>query len=455
MSELVNQMLISPVLYVVCCGLVVACALATSSSRAATRRDRAWRIGWSVLLAVAVVAVDAVFVDSKTAWTAVETPMCLVALWVFAVAIMRMGIATGTYVAVWSLSLVSPISEVASLLTMWFDGWVRWCVRLAALALMMAVLYVCCRRWLAPQLQMSGRYLMSRRKVLFTLVMVAVFMTVADYRVIFWLIGSSEPSNMVPAFRVLVETLCCIVLYLQNDIERRQKAQLELNMVQELWRHQRHQYQVSKETIDVINRKCHDLKYQVAAFRATHGNADIDRQLGEIEHSVDVYDSVVRTGNPVLDVVLTEKSLYCEAQLITMTCMADASRLDFIEQSDLYALFGNAIDNAIESVMKQSDPDKRVIQVSVRPENDFLLIQVRNYCDEPIELVDGLPLTSKTSEPGYHGYGLRGIRYTAERYGGTMGIRTDGKAFTLQVLLPLPVRQPRRDEDREPQDAAR
>ena len=150
-----------------------------------------------------------------------------------------------------------------------------------------------------------------------------------------------------------------------------------------------------------------------------------------------IYDSAIQTGNRVLDVVLTEKSLYCEAEHITLTCMVDGAKLGFIDQADLYALFGNALDNAIESVMKQRDPAKRVIQVSVYPDNGFLMIRIRNYCDEPIALVDGLPATSKKTDKGYHGYGLRGIRYTAEQYGGTMSVKIAPDSFTLQVVLPL------------------
>ena len=181
----------------------------------------------------------------------------------------------------------------------------------------------------------------------------------------------------------------------------------------------------------------HDLKHQMAAIRHMRDDEEINRQLKEMEHSVMIYDSVVKTGNPVLDTVLTEKCLYCEEHQIVMTCMADGEHLDFIDKVDLYTMFGNAIDNAVESVMKLSEKEKRVIQVSVFNEKNLLMIRVKNHCEDQLRFVDGLPVTTK-KDKGYHGFGLKSIQHTAEKYGGTLVCQQLDRAFVMQVLLPIP-----------------
>ena len=61
------------------------------------------------------------------------------------------------------------------------------------------------------------------------------------------------------------------------------------------------QYNVSKENIELLNIKCHDLRHQIRAF---HRDGKIDASLlGEIERVVDNYDCTVRTGNGALDVL--------------------------------------------------------------------------------------------------------------------------------------------------------
>ncbi len=157
-----------------------------------------------------------------------------------------------------------------------------------------------------------------------------------------------------------------VLLSLQNDMERVQEAQKELELLNQMWHRQQEQYKLSKENIDIINRKCHDLKHQMAALRAIRDKSEIDRQVSEMENAVMIYDSVIHTGNTALDVVLTEKGLLCEAKQINMTCMVDGKLLNFVDTVDLYTMFGNALDNAIESVIQQQDQQKRVIQVASR-----------------------------------------------------------------------------------------
>lgn len=100
-------------------------------------------------------------------------------------------------------------------------------------------------------------------------------------------------------------------------------------------------------------------------------------------------------------------------------------------------MFGNALDNAIETVMQYEDYQKRVIQVSVFPKGNFQMIRVRNYCEKKPVFQDGLPVSTKEDRE-YHGYGLKSIRYTAEKYGGGITCVAGEDYFSLQVLLPVP-----------------
>ena len=159
--------------------------------------------------------------------------------------------------------------------------------------------------------------------------------------------------------------------------------------------------------------------------------------LDEIERSIQIYDSTIETGNEVLDTVLTEKSLYCEQHQITMTCVADGSKLGFLDGVDVYAIFGNALDNAIESVSKVPEPEKRLIAVSVWSRSDLLLIQVENYFEGTLAFEDGLPVTSK-EDKDYHGFGIKSIRYAVEKYDGCMGIYPENNLFLLRISIPIP-----------------
>lgn len=210
---------------------------------------------------------------------------------------------------------------------------------------------------------------------------------------------------------------------------------------QALWEKEKEQYQLSRATIEVINRKCHDLKHQLAALRHC-SEFQREESLREIEQAALIYDAVVQTGNEVLDTVLTEKSLVCEHRNIQWTCMADGRGLAGMNPVDLYALVGNALDNAIESVQKLQDPAKRVIGVTLFRRDGLSVLRVENYCETPPLFRDGLPVTTKQDRT-VHGFGMKSMRQTAEKYGGSLSVQVEDHVFVLCVVLPV---QPPRQE---------
>ena len=235
----------------------------------------------------------------------------------------------------------------------------------------------------------------------------------------------------------LYAVLCCLfVLYVQTAIHKRMHVQHELRTSRLLWHKQKEQYEMSRDTIERINRKCHDLKHQVAALRAVRYDDQRQQVLDELEKSVMVYDSGARTGNEVLDVVLTEKSLQCEQQGITWTCVADGSLLRFMNPVDLYTLFGNALDNAIESVREIAVPEQRVVALTLYGRGDLVILQLENYYAQDLRFQGELPRTRKEDELN-HGYGLKSIQDIVGKYGGSMTILAEDHIFMLSIVIPM------------------
>jgi hypothetical protein len=230
--------------------------------------------------------------------------------------------------------------------------------------------------------------------------------------------------------------ICCFyILINQVEIRRQLTLQHDLDVQQQLFLMNQNQYDTMAENVELINRKCHDLKHQLEALRRMP-EEQRDESLRSLEDSVLVYDSIVETGNKMLDTVLTEKSLQCKARGIPFTCVADGSCLDFLEPMDLYSIFGNALDNALEGVSRLQDPELRTLSLLVMQKTGMVVVQVENPYEGELELRDGLPKTVKQNEPGYHGYGLKSIRDTVEKYGGYLTVETEGQVFLLRLLFP-------------------
>lgn len=230
----------------------------------------------------------------------------------------------------------------------------------------------------------------------------------------------------------IISTL--FALFLQFSILETDKMKKEVELVNYLWQKEKEEYDLTKEKIDLINMKCHDLKHQVRHI--AEGSLDVS-EIKELEKNISIYDSVVTTGNEVLDIILTEKSLICNQEGIKLSILAGADVLSFMNKSDLYVFFGNLFDNALEAVRKIEDKEKRVISINIRVEDKIQTMSLSNYFEGKVILgKNGLPVTTK-GDTNYHGYGMKSVSLIVEKYNGDIEFSTENNIFTVSILFPV------------------
>ena len=240
----------------------------------------------------------------------------------------------------------------------------------------------------------------------------------------------------------LYALVCCIfAIGLQCGLfentklkEKNRELEQDNAILQELLIREQKHYAMTKDTIDLINVKCHDLKHQISVLR-NMDEKERDKSLGEVEKAIMIYGNIAKTGNETLDIVLTEKSFLCESYNIRFTYMIDGESLSFMAPYDISSLFGNAIDNAIESVMKEEEREKRIIKLNASLKRMYLTIHIENFCNEKVRFKDGIPVTNKSDKKN-HGFGVKSMNYVVKKYGGTMTMRQDGCLVSLDILLP-------------------
>lgn len=248
-------------------------------------------------------------------------------------------------------------------------------------------------------------------------------------------------SAQYPLDILIIRTMADIggfaVLYTHYVICCQNRAWREVEALKSVLQNQYVQYRLSRESINLINQKYHDLKHQIQTLRAEKDPEKKSAYLDEMENDIQMYEAQYKTGNVVLDTVLTSKAMYCQKHRITFTCVVDGTLLDKMDVMDLCSVFGNALDNAIEYEKRIPDKQKRLIHVTVSQQKQFVLCRFENYYEgEQLKLEDGLPKTTKP-DVAYHGYGLKSIRSVVQKYEGTVTVRTDRNWFELKVLLPM------------------
>ncbi|MCD7957066.1 MAG: GHKL domain-containing protein [Lachnospiraceae bacterium] len=248
---------------------------------------------------------------------------------------------------------------------------------------------------------------------------------------------SATDQPQIFYIRSLADFAGLFILWSQQSILREMSLFKELEMTQNVLMRQYYQYQQSKENIETLNCKYHDLKNQINIIRS---EADADKKeqyLQEMEQGLQRFGAENKTGNPVLDVLLTDKGMLCAQRGIRITAVADGTLLSFLNAMDICTIFGNALDNAIEYEEKLEDPEKKLIRAAVFAQKEFLVVRVKNYCDTRIEMENELPVTTKVDKAN-HGYGLKSIRMSVQKYGGSMSVTAEDDWFTLCVMIPFP-----------------
>lgn len=265
--------------------------------------------------------------------------------------------------------------------------------------------------------------------------MLAVLLSSVIFSVFVDLQAATLPSIFIICrlYAIISCTLGLVVLF---NISRGNRLEREKELLEYMLHQSQRQHELAKENIDIINIKCHDLKYQIAALSNMDNSEQRRKTADTLVQSVMIYDSMIHSGNDAVDLILTEKSLICQKYNIKLSCIVDGKELGFMEAADIYSLFGNALDNAIESVIKLSE-EKRIISLRVVQKGEMLHIHLENYYAEPIVFEDGLPVSTK-GDAAFHGFGTKSIRHVVQRYDGELRISVDEERFYLDVLFSRP-----------------
>lgn len=240
--------------------------------------------------------------------------------------------------------------------------------------------------------------------------------------------GNTLYLTIMGAYNIIC---CAVVLLLMFEVALRQKLEDTLHTVNLIRRREREQFKLSKENIELINMKCHDLKHQIHGLGAS-GQVNAEA-LKELEGLISIYDASVHTGNDVLDVILMEKLLRCNEKGIRLSCIVDGKQLTFMREGDIYSLFGNIIENAIEAVLPL-EPSKRVITLKAYAINDMISVNLTNYFSGKLEFEDGLPVTTKLDKK-YHGFGMKSVKYVCSKYGGDVSVSVEDNVFNLNLMF--------------------
>lgn len=246
--------------------------------------------------------------------------------------------------------------------------------------------------------------------------------------------------------RTLVDFGGMLMLMTQMGRRNEMIARSENTSINQLFQRQYEQYKLAIDNSEAIRKEMHDMKHYILALKAEDDKTKRAEILADMEQAIIVNESFMNTGNKVLDVILTTKSLQCHKKGIILNAMVDGEVLSEMHVKDICSLFGNMLDNAIEATQQIQEEERRLIILNVRNRNKFIIVECENCIDvSAVEIksknvrrqykAGSLPKTTKADNVK-HGYGLKSIAQVADKYGGAMNCLFEDGWFKVKILLP-------------------
>ncbi|MDK2587398.1 ATP-binding protein [Romboutsia sedimentorum] len=234
----------------------------------------------------------------------------------------------------------------------------------------------------------------------------------------------------------LILSSSIIILIVIGKIVQDDKLKLEYELINERIKTNHKSYENINEIHNKLRYVYHDLKNHMICIKSYETKEEIISYINNLESQINDFEKFKNTGNKTLDIILGEKTYLCKKYNIEFEDNINISKLSFIQDIDICAMFANALDNAIEACINIDNEIEKRIEVKATYINGFAIIKFINTKVNDIKFIDERIKTSKDDNK-IHGIGLASIKYIASKYDGEIIVNYSDNEFILKIMIPI------------------
>lgn len=180
----------------------------------------------------------------------------------------------------------------------------------------------------------------------------------------------------------------------------------------------------------------HDYHSHIQTMLAlTDKPEEIRNYLLGLNQDLMTVDTVLKTGNVMVDAILNSKLSLIRSKHITVHAKAQVPAQLPISSIDLCVIIGNLLDNAMEACLKQPDPAGRFIRIYIDVIKKQLYINVTNSVEGRVCKSGRNYLSDKRKDE--YGFGLMRIDRVTVKNGGYVNRQDEEGVFSTEVMLPM------------------
>lgn len=227
-----------------------------------------------------------------------------------------------------------------------------------------------------------------------------------------------------------------IVFYLVCDILKRERRIREDDMFRIKVRNQTELYKALYTNYEKQRKKAHEYKNQVLCMEGLLKKKqydELEKYIDNISGKLSGERSCIRTNNALVDAIINTK--YKEMEEKGILCVLVLTELGGLpmEDDDVVVILSNLLNNAIEACEKC---EKKTVKIKLVKEDNDIVISVKNTYNGVIKK-DCNDFVSTKEDTDGHGFGIKNIRESVSKYGGTCSITYDDIEFSFSILIPM------------------
>ena len=233
-------------------------------------------------------------------------------------------------------------------------------------------------------------------------------------------------------YLISIVAILVVIVMFQNwkEMQEEQRGQaLVLNQISDM---KKHIEEVEKLYRDIRSMR-HDMGNHIQTLEHLVAHNDMDDAAEYLEHLKNEWDEVspeIKTGSPVIDVILMEKLREAKERQIRFLSDFHYPQNTKLNAFDLSVIMNNALNNCMENVSGENP----YISISSFRKNSIFMITIKNRYEGELNYKDSdLPETTKSGKE--HGIGLHNIRRVARMYMGDIFLEQENQEVVLSIML--------------------
>lgn len=233
-------------------------------------------------------------------------------------------------------------------------------------------------------------------------------------------------------YLISIVAILVVIVMFQNwkEMQEEQRGQeLVLNQISDM---KKHIEKVEKLYRDIRSMR-HDMGNHIQTLEHLVAHNNMDDAAEYLEHLKNEWDEVspeIKTGSPVIDVILMEKLREAKERQIRFLSDFHYPQNTKLNAFDLSVIMNNALNNCMENV----SGDDPYISISSFRKNSIFMITIKNSFVGHLNFGDSdLPETTKSGRE--HGMGLNNIRRVARMYMGDISLEQGNEEVILSIMM--------------------